>query len=143
MPAREKCPVKAKVNKVMAKVPSPSGDQHAKITGSQAVAHKAIIVQGIIRGDSQADVQSVVQLSMPPHSVLVQSSLQSRMPSGMSPPGHMKKKNGMTINGILKSMRRLRARRAKGKDRNQKENPRVRVPQDRLLQGHIVFTDER
>ena len=95
-----------------------------------------MIVQGIIRGDSQADVQSVVPPSMLPHSVLVQSSLKSRM--RMSPPGHVKKKkkkNGMTINGSLKSMKRLRARRAKGKDLSQKESPRVRVPQDRLLQG--------
>ena len=111
MPARGKCLAKAKANRVMAKVPSPSGDRYAKIIRSQAVAHKAIIVQGIIPGDSQADVQSVVLLSMPPHSVLVQSSLKPRMPSGMNPPGHTKKKNGMTINGSLKSMKHPRARR--------------------------------
>ena len=56
----------------------------------------------------------------------------SGVPSGMSPPGHMKKKNGMTINGSLKSMKRLRARRAKGKDLSQKESQRVRVPQEMI-----------
>ena len=135
MPAREKCPVKAKVNKVIVKVPSLSGDQHAKTIGSQAVAHKAIIVQGIIRDGSQADVQSVVPPSMLLHSVLVQSSPKSRMLNGMNQRGPMKKTNGMTINGSLKSMKRPRARKEKERDLSQRGSPRVRVPQNRLLQG--------
>ena len=106
-----------------------------RLLEARRVAHKAIIVQGIIQDDSQADVQSVVLLSMSPHSVLVQSSLKPRMPSGMSPLGHMKKKNGMTVNGSLKSMKRPRPRKEKGKDLSQKASPRVRMPQDRLLQG--------
>ena len=64
----------------MGKVPSPSGDRHAKTIGSQAVAHKAIIVQGIIRGANQAGAQSAALLSMSLHSVLAQSSLKPRMP---------------------------------------------------------------
>ena len=42
------------------------------IIGSQAVAHKVIIVQSIIRGDSQEDVRSAVLPDILHHSVLVQ-----------------------------------------------------------------------
>ena len=56
----------------LVKVPSPSGDRHAKTFGSQAVAHKAIIVQGIIRDANQAGAQSAALLSMSLHSVLAQ-----------------------------------------------------------------------
>ena len=121
-----KVPAKGKASKVMVRVPSPSGD---------AVAHKAIIVQGIIRGVNQADAQSVALLSMSPLNVLAQSSLRPRMLNGMSLPGiAKKKKNAMTINGSQKSMRRPRARKEKGKALSRKVSPRVRVPQDRLLQ---------
>ena len=44
----------------MAKVHILNGDPHAMITGSQAVAHKVIIVQNIIQGDSQEDVRFAV-----------------------------------------------------------------------------------
>ena len=132
---REKFPAKAKANKVMAKVPSLSGDQHAKTTGSQAVAHKAIIVQGIIREDSQAGVQSVVLLSMLLLSVPVQLSPKPRMLSGTSPLGPMRKRSGLIINGSLKSMKSPRARKEKGKDLSQRGSLRARVPRDRLLQG--------
>ena len=80
--SKGKCLQRGRASKVMERVPSPNGNLHAKIIGSQAVAHKAIIVQGIIRGDSQADAQSVALLSMSPLSALAQSSLKSRMLSG-------------------------------------------------------------
>ena len=134
MPAKGKCLPKEKANRVMGKVPSPSGDRHAKTIGSQAVAHKAIIVQGIIRGVNQAGAQSAALLSMSLHSVLAQSSLKPRMPSGMSLLGTMKAMNGMTINGSQKSMKRPRERKAKGKALSRKESLRVRMPRDRLLQ---------
>ena len=128
MPAKGKCLPKEKASRVMVKVPNPGRDQHATIIGSQAVAHTAIIVRCIIQGDSQADVQSVVPPSMSLRSVLVQSSLKSRMPSGRIPLGRMKKKNGMTVNGSLKSMKRPRVRKAKGKVLSQKASQRVRKP---------------
>ena len=136
--SKGKVPLRAKANKVMDKVmervPSPSGNRHAKIIGSQAVAYKAIIVQGIIRSVNQADAQSVALLSMSPLSVLAQSSLKSRMLSGMSLLGIAKKKNAMTLNGSQKSMRRPRARKEKGKALSRKVSPKARMPRDRLLQ---------
>ena len=105
----------------MAKVPSLNGDKHVKTTGSQAVAHKVIIVQGIIRGGSQADAQYVVLLSIPLFSVLVLSSPKSRVPSGKRLLGPMKMTNGMTSNGSLKSMRRPRARKVKGRIQAKRE----------------------
>ena len=120
--------LRGRASKVTARVPSPSGNHHAKIIGSQAVAHKAIIVQGIIRGVNQADAQSVALLSMPPLSVLAQSSLKSRMLSGMSLLGIAKKKSAMTLNGSQKSMRRLRARKEKGEAPSRKVSLKARVP---------------
>ena len=134
MPAKGKCLPNGKANRVMGKVPSPSGDRHAKTIGSQAVAHKAILVQGIIRDANQAGTQSVALLSMSLHSVLAQSSLKPRMPSGMSLLGTTKAMNGMTINGSRKSMKRPRERKEKGKALSRKESLRVRMPRDRLLQ---------
>ena len=115
MPARGKFPTKAKANRVMA-----SGVQHVMTIGSQEVAHKVIIVQSIIRRDSQADVQSVDPPDILLLSVLVQSSPKPRMSSGKCPPGLMKTMNGMTINGV------------KGKDLSRRGSPRARVLQDRL-----------
>ena len=63
MPAWEKCLPKRKASKEMVKVASPIGEHHVMIIGSQAVAHKDIIVQSIIQDDSQADVQSVALLA--------------------------------------------------------------------------------
>ena len=134
MPAKEKCLLRARASKVMERVPSPSGNRHAKTIGSQAVAHKAIIVQGIIRGVNLADAQSVALLSMSPLSVLAQSSLKSRMLSGMSLLGIAKKTNAMTLNGSQRSMKRPRARKEKGKALSRKVSLKARVPRDRLLQ---------
>ena len=133
MPTKRRCLPRGKANKVMAKVRSPDGDQHAKTIGSQAVAHKAINVQSIIREDSQADVQFVVLPSMSLRSVPVQSSQKPRMSSGMSRIGSMKTLNGMMINGSRKSMKRPRARKEKGKDLSRKASQRARMPQDQLL----------
>ena len=138
-----KVPAKGKGKKGDGKVPSPSGDRHAKTIGSQAVAHKVTIVHGIIRGDSQADVQSVVLRSMSLHSVLAQSSLKPRMPSGMILLGPTKKMNGMTINGSQKSIKRPRVRKAKGKDLNRKASLRVRMHPDRLLHDLHSFHRRR
>ena len=113
--SKGKCLLRERASKVMERVPNPSGNLHAKIIGSQAIAHKAIIVQGIIHGNNQADAQSAALLSMSPLSVLVQSSLKPRMLSGVSLLGVVKKKNAMTLNGSQKSMRCLRARKAKGR----------------------------
>ena len=88
MPAKERCLQKEKASNVKAKANSLSGDQHAMTTGSLAVAHKAIIVQSIIRDDSQVDVQYAVLPNMPPHSVLVRSNPRPRMPNGMSLSGN-------------------------------------------------------
>ena len=54
-----KVPAKGKASKEKVKVASPSGIQHVKKTGSQAVVHKGTIVQCIMQGDSQGDVQPV------------------------------------------------------------------------------------
>ena len=101
----------AKANRVMIKVPSPSGDQHVMTTGSQEVVRKVIIAPSIIRSDSQADVQYADLLGILPLNVLVQSSPKPRMSSGRNPPGLMKTTNGMTINGSLRSMKRPRQER--------------------------------
>ena len=54
---------KEKVSKEMAKAESLNGVQHVMSIGSQAVAHKDIIVfPSIIHGDSQAGVQSAAPL---------------------------------------------------------------------------------
>ena len=53
---------KEKVGKEMAKAEGLNGVQHVMSIGSQAVAHKDIIVPSIIHGDSQADVQSAAPL---------------------------------------------------------------------------------
>ena len=135
MPAKGKFPTKAKANRVMAKATSPTGVQHVMTIGSQEVAHKVTIVQSIIRRDSQADVQSVDLPDILPLSVLVQSNPKPRMSSGKCPPGLMKTMNGVTINGSLKSMKRPRVRKAKGKVLSQRGSPRARVLQDRLLHG--------
>ena len=134
MPAKGKYLQKQKASRVMVKVPSPSGDRHAKTIGSKALAHKAIIVQGIIRDANQAGAQSVALLSMSLHNVLAQSSLKQRMPSWMSLLGTMKAMNGMTSNGSRKSMKRPRGRKEKGKALSRKESLRVRMPRDQLLQ---------
>ena len=70
--ARGKCLSKEKVSRRMAKAHSLNGGPHAMTTGSQMVAHKVIIVQSIIRGDSQEDARSADPLDILPHSVLVQ-----------------------------------------------------------------------
>ena len=70
--ARGKCLPKGKASSEMAKVHSLNGDPHAMSTGSQAVAHKVIIVQSIIQGDSQVDVRYVVLPDILLHNVLVQ-----------------------------------------------------------------------
>ena len=80
----------------MGKVSSPSGDRHAMTFGSQAVAHKAIIVQSIIQGVNQAGAQSAALLSMLPLSVLAQSSPKLRMLNGMNLHGIAKTKNVQT-----------------------------------------------
>ena len=54
--ARGRCLPKEKGSRKMAKVHSLNGDPHVMIIGNQAVAHKVIIVQKIIQGDSQGDV---------------------------------------------------------------------------------------
>ena len=134
MLARERCLLRGKASKAMVKVSSPSGDRHAMTIGSQAVAHKAIVVQSIIQGVNQAGAQSVALPSMLPLSVLAQSSQKPRMLNGMSLHGIAKKKNVMILNGSRKSMRRLKARKEKGKALSRKVSLRVRMPQDRLLQ---------
>ena len=53
MPARGKYLQKGKVSKEMAKAESLSGVRHVTNIGSQAVAHKDIIVPSIIQGDSR------------------------------------------------------------------------------------------
>ena len=97
---------KEKANKEMVKVASLIGEHLVTISGSQAVAHKDIIVQSIIQDDSQADVQSVALLATIHLNAHVQLSLKLRMPSGMRPHGSRMKSNGKTLSGTLKSMRR-------------------------------------
>ena len=63
MPAKERSRPREKGSKEMVKVASPIGVLHAKTIGNQAVAHKDIIVQSIIQGDSQADVLFVALLA--------------------------------------------------------------------------------
>ena len=71
VPARGKCLPKEKGSKEMAKAHSLNGGPHAMITGSQAVAHKVIIVQSIIQGDSQGDARYAGLPDTLLHSVLV------------------------------------------------------------------------
>ena len=122
--SRGKCLPKRKASSEMAKVNSLNGDQHVKTIGNQAVAHKVIIVRGIIHGDSQVDVQYVVPRDMRPVSVLVQSNLRPRMPSGMSLPVLGKNPNGKMIKARLRSMRRPKVRKVREKDPSPKASPR-------------------
>ena len=134
MPAKGKCRPKARANRLMVREPSPDGDQHVMTTGSQVVARRDIIARSIIRRGSQADVQYADLPNMLGLNVLVQSSPKPRMWSGKSPRGPMKTKNGMTINGSLRSMKRPKARKAKGEDLSQRGSLRARMLQGRLLQ---------
>ena len=118
----------------MVNAPNPDGVQHVMTTGSQVVAHRDTIVRSIIQRDSLADVQSADLLSILHLSVLVQSSLKPRMSSGRNPFGPVKKTNGMIISGSLKSMKRPKARKEKGKDLSPKRGPRARILHGRLLQ---------
>ena len=70
--ARGRCLPKEKVSRKVVKAHSLNGGPHAMITGSQAVAHKVIIVQSIIRGDSREDVRFAGLPDILHHSVLVQ-----------------------------------------------------------------------
>ena len=133
MLARERCRLKAKASKAKGKVSSPNRDQHATTIGSQAVAHKAIIVRSIIRGVNQAGAQSAALPSMQPLNALAQSSPKPRMRNGMNLHGIVKKKNVLTINGSQKSMRRPKVRRVKEEALGRKASLKGR-PQDRLLQ---------
>ena len=135
MPVRERCLPKGKASSEMVKVNSRSGDQHAMIIGSQAVAHKVIIVRSIIQEDSQVDVRYVVLPDMLPHSVLVQSNPRLRMPSGMSLSKRGKNQSGRMINARSRSTRRPRVRKVKGKDPSPKVNQRGRLHRSLLLQG--------
>ena len=135
MPVKGKCLPRGKASRKMVKVNSRSGDQHAMTTGSQAVAHKVIIVQSIIQGDSQVDVRSVALQGMLLHSVLVQSNPRLRMPSGMSLSKRGKSQSGRMINARSRSMRRPRVRKVKGKDPSLKVNQRGRLHRSLLLQG--------
>ena len=56
----------------MAKAESLNGVQHVMSIGSQAVAHKDIIVPSIIHEDSQVDVQSAAPLAIILLNALVQ-----------------------------------------------------------------------
>ena len=55
--ARGKCLPKEKASRKVVKAHSLNGDPHAMIIGNQVVAHKVIIAQSIIQGDSREDVQ--------------------------------------------------------------------------------------
>ena len=142
MPVRGKCPPKEKASNARAKVNSPSGDQHAMTIGSQAVAHKAIIVQSIIRDDNQVDVQYAVLPSMSPHSVLVQSNPKPRMPSGMSLLAIGKTPNGRMING-RRSMRRLKVRKEREKAPSPRADLRGRLHRGPSLQGRHSLRRQR
>ena len=126
--SKGKVPTKGKGKQRDGKVNSRSGDQHAMIIGSQAVAHKVIIVQSIIQGDSQVDVRYVVLPDMLPHSVLVQSNPRLRMPSGLSLSKGGKSQSGRMINAKSRSTRRPRVRKVKGKGPSPKINQRGRLP---------------
>ena len=129
VPARGKCLPKGKASSEMAKVNSLNGDQHARTIGNQAVAHKVIIVRGIIHGDSQVDVQYVVLQDILPPSVLVRSSPRRRMLTGMSHSVLGKNPNGKMINARSRSMRRPKVRKVREKDPSLKANPRGRPHQ--------------
>ena len=135
MPARVESLQKGKASKVMVKEQSLSGDQLVMTTGSQAVAHKVIMVQSIIPGDSQADALSAALQSILLLNALVLSSLKPRMSNGKSLLGLMKMKNGMTLNGSQRSTKHPRPGKVKEKDLGRKASPRARMLQDRLLQG--------
>ena len=71
--SKGKVPAKGKGKQkdgIMAKAHSLNGGPHAMIIGSQAVAHKVIIVQSIIQGDSQGDARYADLPDTPLHSVL-------------------------------------------------------------------------
>ena len=63
MPVKGKARLREKVKQEMVKVASPIGAHLVTNYGDPAVAHKDTIVQSIIQGDSQADVQYVAQLA--------------------------------------------------------------------------------
>ena len=110
--------------------------------GSQAVAHKATIVQSIIRDNSQVDVQFAVLPNMPPHSVLVQSNPRPRMPSGMSLLAIGKTLNGKTINGRLRSIRRPKVRKVREKALSQGQVQREDYTKVYHSKADTVFTEK-
>ena len=61
------------------------------------------------------------------------------MQSGMSPPDTMMMTSGTTFNGSLKSMKRPRERKEKGKDLSLKERPKARMRGDLSLQGRRIL----
>ena len=128
--------LREKAKEGVVKVGSPTGVHLATSVGSQMVAHKDIIVQSIIQGDSQDDVQSVALLVTILLDAHVRSSPKPRMPSGMTPPGK-KKSNGRSSHERLKSMKLPRARKVKGRDLNLKESLRARVHRDRSHQDRL------
>ena len=134
MPAKGRCLPRVRASNEKAKVHSLSGDLHAMIIGSQAVAHKVIIARSITRGDNRVDVQYAVLPDMLPHSVLVQSNLRPRMPSGMSLLVLGKNLNGKTMNARLRSTKPLRARKERVKALSLKASLRERLRRGPLLQ---------
>ena len=136
MPVKGKYLSREKATKEMVKVASLIGAQHVKNTGSRAVAHKDTDVQGIIQGDSQADVLSVVLLVTILLNAHVQWSRKLRMPSGLRLHGSKMRSSGKTLSGRLRSMKRPRARKIKWRDLSQKGSLKARRRRDLLLPGH-------
>ena len=85
MPVKGKYLLREKAKQVMVKVASLIGERLVMNSGNLAVAHKDTIVQSIVQGDSQADVQSVAQPATILLNAHVQRSLKPRMPSGTKP----------------------------------------------------------
>ena len=84
--------------------------------------------------DSQADVRYVRIYQAFHLSMFSPSQAQSKNVEWEGPLGLTKTKNGMTINGSLRRMKRPKARKVKEKDLSQRGSLRPRMLQDRLLQ---------
>ena len=108
----------------------------AMTIGSLKIVLTVIIVQSIIHDDSLADVPSVAPLDTTLLNALVRSSQRPKVWSGAMVFGR-KKQNGKNKHGRLRSMKLLKARKAKGRSRSPNVSPKERVRQDLSLQGQL------
>ena len=131
--ARGRSLPREKVSREVAKEHSLNGGPHAMIIGSQAVAHKVIIVQSITRGDSQEDVRSAVLPDTPTSQCTRPVKPKAKNAEWDESMGDGESLSGKMINARMKSMRPRKARKVKGKAPNLRASLRGRLHRSLLL----------